>query len=406
MAAAAPAEVARSHARFPLVDAARAFAALTIFAYHVWFVLGARGGGDLQPWLSQMNVGVPVFFVISGFLLYRPFAASRIAGEGAPALVPYGIRRALRIVPAYWVALPLVVLILGTGGEVFGSLLDAVRYFAFLQIYDPDTIIGGIGQAWTLCVEVTFYAALPLWALLARRVLPGGPLPRTVRWELLALLALAAASIAWKAAAADIIPPGDRRQQVAQIVLPAFADQFALGMGLAVLSAAVAAGARLPRPLAVLAARPWLCLALAAFCFLLLGLEADRVDRAFSDAFIVRHELKGLIGALILIPAVFGIALGGAVRRALAWRPLLWLGLVSYSFYLWHLVWIFKLEESQPEPGAGWLWRAGLAFAITLVVSWVSYRLIEAPGILLGRRWARRAAERRRAREPSAPAGT
>src|SRR4051794_10645880 len=102
--------------RFPLFDSLRAIAALTIFLFHIAFVLHLLGGRTLSPWLAQLNVGVPIFFLISGFLLYRPFAQTRFSGDPSPAVGPYAIRRLFRIVPAYWVALTIVAVWLGPFG--------------------------------------------------------------------------------------------------------------------------------------------------------------------------------------------------------------------------------------------------------------------------------------------------
>ncbi len=388
-----PAPVVPAHARFPLVDSVRAFAALTIFGFHISFHLGLLTQDTLSRYLGNLNVGVPVFFVVSGFLLYRPFVASRLGGRPAPPLVPYAIRRALRIVPAYWVALPIVVIMLGEQAEVF-TPRGIVTYFGFLQIYDANTVIGGIGQAWTLCIEVTFYAALPLWALGARRLLPRGDgVGTVVRWELVALAGLFAFSVAWKLVFQNVLTPADPGFIPAQITLPAFADQFALGMALAVVSAAIASGMRTPRALRLIELRPWIPLAGAAACFALLGVKFGGFGQNWADAGIVRHELKAIIGVLVLMPAVFGAALGGRIRSVMAWRPLLLLGLISYSFYLWHLALILKLKDVAFLADLGWGAVALAAFAATVAVAALSYRFVEAPGMRLGRRWARAAAK-------------
>lgn len=382
-AAGTPAGVLAEHERFPLVDAVRAFAALTIFAFHIAFHLGLLTQDALSRYLGNLNVGVPVFFVVSGFLLYRPFVAARLAQAGSPAPGPYAIRRATRIVPAYWVALPIVVLLLGTASEVF-TPRGAATYFGFLQVYDADTVIGGIGQAWTLCVEVSFYVALPLWALLARRALRGGSRAAIVRGELVALALVALASVAWKLAATEALGPGDPGWLPAQVTLPAFADQFALGMAMAVVSAAIADGMRPPGIVGLVGRHPWLPLLVGAGLYALLGLRAGSFGQSWTDAGLLRHEIKGLIGVCVLAPAVFGAAAGGRTRRAMAWRPLLWLGLVSYSFYLYHLVVILKFEEWFG--GAGWIPVAAASLAVSALVAWTSYRLVEAPGIGWGRR--------------------
>ena len=150
-------------ARFPLMDSLRAIAALSVFVYHLAFVLGWFDEGLAGRYLRELNLGVSIFFVLSGFLLYRPFVAARVEGEPSPALVPYAIRRVARIVPAYWVALTIIAIWLPVSGVFTAE--GIVTYYGFLQAYDPDTITGGIGQAWTLTVEVSFYILLPILAL-------------------------------------------------------------------------------------------------------------------------------------------------------------------------------------------------------------------------------------------------
>ena len=385
-----PEAVVASHARFPLVDGVRAIAALTIFFFHVAFHLGLLTADTLSRYLGNLNVGVPIFFVVSGFLLYRPFVAARLDHIGRPATGPYAARRATRIIPAYWVALPIVTVMLGIESEVF-TPSGIVTYFGFLQIYDISTVVGGIGQAWTLCIEVTFYVALVFWAVGARR-LPARSGSELVRWELVSLAALFAFSVLWQAMVSPAFSPGDRGYLAAQISLPAFADQFALGMGLAVISAASSAGMALPQPFAAFERRPWAWALIGLGLYALLGLKIGSVGlgESWSDAGIFRHLVKGFIGVCILAPAVFGAGLGGWVRGALGWRPLLLLGLVSYSFYLYHLAFILTLDRVGWLHDLGWVAVAAAAFACSVAAAAVSYRFIEAPGIALGRRWAAR----------------
>ncbi len=392
-----PRAVVPSHARFPLVDGVRAIAALTIFFFHIAFHLGLLTQDTLSRYLGNLNVGVPIFFVVSGFLLYRPFVAARLERARRPATGPYAVRRATRIIPAYWVALPIVTVMLGIEAEVF-TPSGIVTYFGFLQIYDLSTVVGGIGQAWTLCIEVTFYAALVVWAMGARR-LPARDGNEVVRWELVALAGLFVFSVLWQALVAPAFTPGDRGYLAAQISLPAFADQFALGMGLAVISASAAAGMKLPQPFAALESRPWVWALAAVALYALLGLKIGSVGigESWSDAGIFRHVVKGLIGVCVLAPAVFGAGLGGWVRRGLGWRPLLLLGLVSYSFYLYHLAFILTLDRVGWLHDLGWVAVTVASFACSVAAAAVSYRFIEKPGIALGRRWAARISARRSA---------
>ena len=136
-------------------------------------------------------MGVAFFFVISGFLLYRPFLAARFAGRPAPRIRDYARRRVLRIVPAYWLALTVLTATVGLCGA-FSR--DWWIYFGLLQNNSQATVLCGIGPAWSLCIEASFYVALPLWALLMARVQRGRSrgrwcASRSPRWARLARLA-------------------------------------------------------------------------------------------------------------------------------------------------------------------------------------------------------------------------
>ena len=146
--------------RFPLVDALRAIAALAVLGAHAAFFGGAYDGHTaLGPYAQRLDVGVTVFFLISGFLLYRPFLLARVDGEAAPATGAYAWRRFLRIVPAYWLALSVTVLALGTPGVFTADGLPT--YYGLAQTYRTATIGGGLTQAWTLSIELAFYHRRP-----------------------------------------------------------------------------------------------------------------------------------------------------------------------------------------------------------------------------------------------------
>jgi peptidoglycan/LPS O-acetylase OafA/YrhL len=99
-----PAADPRPQARFPLIDAMRGIAALSVLAYHVSDKFGYPHSGLLDYLFQRITgpqvIAVIVFFLISGFVLYRPFAEARLQGRPRPALMPYAVRRVARIVPA------------------------------------------------------------------------------------------------------------------------------------------------------------------------------------------------------------------------------------------------------------------------------------------------------------------
>src|SRR4029077_572200 len=98
--------------RFPLFDGLRAAAALGVLFAHCAAATLA-GSTLLGHAIGDFQMGVTVFFVISGFLLYRPFVAGDMTGRGAPRTLTFYRRRALRIFPAYWFALAAFALLPG-----------------------------------------------------------------------------------------------------------------------------------------------------------------------------------------------------------------------------------------------------------------------------------------------------
>ena len=137
--------------RFALLDSVRAIAAVAVLVSHVAGVTGFNfhtGGA----YAVRLTGGVALFFVLSGFLIYRPFVAARLDGRARPRVPTYARRRALRIIPAYWLALTILTIWPGVPGNVFGHPL---RYYLFLQWTSLSTVFGGITPAWSLAVEVS-----------------------------------------------------------------------------------------------------------------------------------------------------------------------------------------------------------------------------------------------------------
>jgi peptidoglycan/LPS O-acetylase OafA/YrhL len=370
--------------RFPLFDSLRAIAALAVLGTHAAVYAASPG---LMPYAARLEVGVAIFFVISGFLLYRPFVRARLLAERPPRLRAYAWRRALRIVPNYWVALTVTTIVLGTAG-VF-TLSDGPLYYGFAQTWTEPTIGGGLSQAWTLCIEVTFYAFLPIWAWAMRRA-PGASFERRMRGELLALALVFAGSIAYKI----LLLAGGNQHQIritpALDSLPGFLDQFAIGMGLAVLTVWLERRERLPRPLAVIERFPILPWLVAGVAFWAASTQIGLTGRVLEDftprEYVLRHLLYALIALGMVLPAVVGDSRRGIVRRVLANPALLFLGLISYSIYLYGPAVLDQLQRwhfHSPGPAyAGLLLVGGV---ITIAVSAVSYYLVERPALSLKR---------------------
>jgi peptidoglycan/LPS O-acetylase OafA/YrhL len=378
--------------RFPLFDGLRAIAALGVLTFHVGEFSGRLGVGFPGRFEEVAVNGLLLFFAISGFLLYRPYVAANAARRPGPSLERYGRRRALRIVPAYWAALTLLAIYPGINGVFSG---DWWRYYGYLQLYSGHTLGGGIPVAWTLCVEVTFYLALPVWAAAMRRL--GGR--RWLAFELASLALVATGGLGVQLAAA--------RGRIGYLVGVSLAGEclwFAIGMAFAVLSVAVerdeirrGAAVRLVGEHATVC---WL-VAVAALGGLmalvprggLFGLIAATQTRQSAITALARIALEALLVGGLVAPAVFGDGRGGLPRRLLSWRPVIWLGVISYSFYLWHLTIVQLIATPGRGPGfaasgANLLAHVHVAqglvlfvasFIATAAVASISYRFIELP---------------------------
>ena len=385
------------HRGFPCFDGLRAIAALSVIIVHTSFPSGFSTRQHVWgAYTSRLEIGVAVFFLISGFLLYRPFAAAHLEGRPGPAVRPYLKRRILRIVPAYWVALFFAAYVLHTVRPPIDTLKSVIIYFGFLQIYFSNYVLHGISAAWTLCVEMSFYLFLPLYAALqaawSRRSRD------RLRHELIGLAVLVVASEAWKVA---VFAHKSGQQTGAGTWLPAQLDLFAAGMLFAVASAWWSSGDR--REPTVLG-RPWVPAVswlLALVCFWAvstrLGLPRIPVYEATLGQAIGRQLLYGAFAFFLLVPAVFGPQERGLIRRALSSRPAVALGVISYGIYLWHETWMLKVLDWLHRP----LFRTGflkLTIAVTVLAvasAAVSYVFVEQPFQRLGRR----------KRPPDRPAG-
>ena len=96
--------------RSAAIDSLRAIAALAVLGIHVGHYSRVNVDAWYGAFTSHLNVGVTLFFLISGFLLYRPWAAALLQDGAPPSLARYARRRFARIVPAYWLALTVLAL--------------------------------------------------------------------------------------------------------------------------------------------------------------------------------------------------------------------------------------------------------------------------------------------------------
>ena len=372
---------------FPLMDSIRAIALLSVIAAHTSFFIAKNGDKALAH--VRFDFGVRVFFMISAFLLYRPFVRSLMKGWEAPSIKAFAWRRGLRILPAYWIALTVITIWLGLP-EVF-TATGIPSYYGFAQIYRPATSVGGLPQAWSLCVEVVFYIVLPIYALALRRWRAADEREQ-MRHQLIGAAALFAISLAYKVAIGAAGSLEDPHLAFLQSNPLAFLDDFALGMFLAAVSVWSELHGALARPLAVLDRRPGIAWAAGLVALWVvstqLGLTGQLGEPVHARQYIERHYLFTIVAVGLVLPAMFGDPRRGLVRRVLGWRPLLYLGMISYGVYLYHFAVLRQLENwdlaSLGSKTTTLIWFP-LALGGGMLLATISYYAAERPILRLKR---------------------
>jgi peptidoglycan/LPS O-acetylase OafA/YrhL len=160
---------------FPCLDGVRALAAMTVIAYHLCMSILIIDPGALPPVIVRHiaaldRFGVAIFFMLSGFLLYRPYVLAQLRGRPAPRPIDFWIRRGARIMPGYWFALA-GAMVLGVAVFTRPSAGDYLTAVALLQNYRAYGVLSfGLVVAWTLVIEVAFYALMPGFAAISARL--------------------------------------------------------------------------------------------------------------------------------------------------------------------------------------------------------------------------------------------
>ena len=369
------------------IEGLRGLALLWVIAFHYYVLRNAKFD---DPWIALVNafhplkvivangyLGVDLFFLITGFLLTLPWFRHALEGRAAPSARDFYIRRVRRIVPAYYVQLALLFLL-------FTPLLlgyEFIRYNFYYYVYNIGahatflhytTPISSAsmqlnGALWTLALEFQYYLLLPLFA------------PWFVRAPWRTAVAFVVAATAWRwlatygmdglvafeanAGKQWNLPESVLRNLIAT-QLPGYLAHFAIG---------------------VVVGRSWLLMrprvpeageALAWMILVAVGLGSVYGFHAWGLG-------PGDLGWLV-IPAGLGIAMFGAVSRApavarvlLANPPLVFVGRVSYSAYLYHLPLLLVLNKYAPSEGS---WLAFPAYLTgVLAFAWLSFRFVEQP---------------------------
>ena len=428
----------------PVLEAYRGVAALMVLVTHVGFISGAGVTGTWRGWLARLDFGVALFFLLSGFLLFRPFVQAAYGYRPRVEIGAYLRRRYVRLYPAFVVTVIAVYLLLPASRDFETALW--VQTFFMVQNY--FTAFGkqlpGLVQTWSLVIEVSFYVCLPLLAMLvlgrgdrlarlgtaADPAGPAGPAdpdgpdaaPRTrraaraaearrrrsaprrklaslfalpPRWRpyrpAIALGLLFAGSLAWRAIFV-VTSDGYGREL---LWLPAFVDWFAAGMALAWFRERPFP---VPEALRYLANTPGVCLCIGVALYWLtttgLGGPYDLVG-ATAGQVIFKHFTYAVIATLLMLPGVVGDP--AARWRGFAVSPIMrWLGQISFGVFLWHPLLIELIRGAlNYQDFAGAFWATLLLTLIaSLTVATLSFKFVEEPAQRRFRNGFRRTAAR------------
>ncbi len=369
--------------RFPGLDSLRAVASVAVVATHTCFWAGAYSQGVLGAATQRLEIGVALFFVLSGFLLSYPYLAARRTGREADRPGRYLFKRALRILPVYWLVV-VVALVAIPENDGLGARrwLDS---FFLVDIYRAGILPNGLTQMWSLSTEATFYLLLPV--LMA--ILIG--LTCRQRWRpnrlLAALLVLGLVSLVWSGTTAS----GDLAlESWARRGLIGYLLWFAVGIAFAVLHISRTRDERPGRVLRwidALAATPGTCWVAAIAIFVVsstpIAGPTDLAALSPSDS-VVRSLLYAVSAGLVILPSIFGDP-RTTYARVLAHPLPRHLGQTSYSLFCCHMIvlelvaknWNFPLFQSNP-------WHLfAVVLGVSLVVAELLYRLVEKPFLRL-----------------------
>ncbi len=376
----APAPESRSLPWLPALDGLRAVAALAVLTTHVSFRSGITSSGDaIGPFMARLEVGVALFFVLSGFLLYRPFASAAINGRKGPGSFRYLWKRALRVLPAYWVMMATVLFAFNL--EFMKDAWDWIVPMGLLQIYEPLRLPVAGEQTWSLATEVAFYAALPLLALVPR--LLGGKTPaKRVRRQLGFVSVLIVVGIAWTISVYSSWWPLDL---LSGMWLPAYLDWFGVGMAMAILTTRTDMITRFQTTISALASAPWTCWAVSAF---LLWIASTPIAGPLSvypaptsGESIVKHLIYLVAAVFLVLPLVGGEQVPRAATAVLANPVSRYLGKISYGIFLWHMavIEVWLRVSDTPEFGGRFWATYSVTILGSVAVASASYYLIERP---------------------------
>ena len=390
--------------RVDVLDGIRALAILIVAWFHIWqqswlrppylVIAGLREPVlNFEPLVRTGYIMVDVMLLISGFLLFLPYARHRVEGARRPSVKDFYVKRALRILPSYWLCV--LVMLFAFALPAHGwrldrwLRLDLITHLTFTHVFDAHTYVGTELNVvlWTLAIEVQFYLVFPL---IARAF---------VRRPLWIWALLAGAGLAFRGFIVG--PRPDTSLWVNQ--LPAFLDVYANGMLAALLYVHMARSIQHNRWTRLAGTALALVAALAIWQLVLR--HASPSPAAHADPYetirISQAKYRFLLSAYACVFILASANAGAFLRYLLSNKAMRVASAISFQYYIWHQFLAAKMhndwrfppslfEDQHNDPA--WQWQFTLcAFLFPLILSLALTYGVEAPLARAGwRAWTRR----------------
>lgn len=366
------ADPAPARRRYRELDGHRGLAVLAAVVFEVYQFCNVDHflyqGTPAYPLLSSLDAAVPWFFVLTAFLVFEPIARSIVDGGPPVSVRAFLARRAVRILPAYVVAVAVVWFLRQPG--LPGDWRDILEHLTFTQVFDPKRVFFTIGPAWAVSVAVHFYLVLAVATVGLTHLCRRMP-TRAGRVAVLAAvtLTLGAVSPVWRAWSFGVRQRTTTGSFTTWFGPAANLDSFALGMAVAVVVAALHG----TRPIG---ARGRTALRLAGLA-LLAGAALTRRADAWSGVFfptVCAAGFTALVAAAVLAPET------GRWSRLARSRPLRGLGTIGFSVFLWHEPITLALSGSLVRQAPDAFVQDTVVVVIASVLAgWLGHLAIERP---------------------------
>lgn len=375
---------------FPVLDTLRFVGALCVVTTHTSFQSGAyTTHGIWGAVLARLDVGVAIFFVLSGFLLFRPHIVAAVAERPGPRVGRYYWKRFLRIYPVYAVTVVIAMSLIPENQTA--GVLQWLRTLLMLDSFVADALPQGLTQMWSLAVEVSFYLVLPWLAALVFGRQVHRLRPRRFGTLVVAMVVVSLVWHVWIGQRLAEDGPG-----APLTWLPSYLTWFAVGMTLAYAHVRLQEGhgGRLVRLCTMLGSMPGACWVAVAGLMMAAATPIagpTQLYVATAAESTTKHLVYAAIGGFIVVTGVFAVP-SSPYATVLGHPWLRHLGHISYSTFCLHLPVLYFVFEWGGYPlfrGQSleiWLWTVG----ISLVLSELAYRLLERPAQRLrGLSWRR-----------------